>query len=134
MKFQYRLSSSAVAVSVMISVSGCGTPPEQASAVREQPVFRTAACNLGASWDARAQATRASYTAPAIDPSVTADYGSTIANDRCSDAEMLRWQELRRDAHEDDTICRIVWFDDHLASVTYDIGCAVPVVVTHATR
>ena len=134
MKIQHRLSISALAVSVLVSVAGCGAPPEEAPAVREQPAFRTAACNLGAYWDARAQATRASYTAPTIDRSVTADYGPTIANDRCSDAEVLRWQEPRRDAHDDDTICRIVWFDDHLASITYDIGCAVPVVVTHASR
>ena len=57
-----------------------------------------------------------------------------IANDTCSDADILKWQELRREVGEADQICRIVWYDDYFTAVTYDIGCAIPVVVTNASR
>ncbi|THG30565.1 hypothetical protein E6C70_14445 [Glaciibacter flavus] len=73
---------------------------------------------------------RARYDEPTL-PSekLKQQYGSTLANDSCTDAEIIKWQELRLERGEDDTICRIVWFDDDFSAVTYDIGCAVPLVV-----
>lgn len=113
---------------------GCSSAPGDAVSTRTEPSFRTAYCNLGSTWDLEAQESRASYSAPTLDASVTADYGPTIANERCSDSDILRWQELRRAAHEDDAICRIVWYDDYIAAITYDTGCAVPVVIFDAAR
>lgn len=83
----------------------------------------------------RRHAQVARYDAPAVDDSLLDDYGPTIANNSCSDAAIINWQELRRETGESDEICRITWYDDPFTSLTYPIGCAVPVmVVTDASR
>ncbi|WP_396642903.1 hypothetical protein [Microbacterium sp.] len=127
-------------IALAVVISGCsGTAPSDAmpSAPQEEqalPAFRTAPCNLGEYWDRDALVKRAKYTEPSVGQAGLDSYGPTIANDTCSDAAILKWQELRRELGESDEICRIVWFDDYYSAVTYDIGCAVPVVVTDASR
>ena len=126
-----------VAVPLSLGATGCAAsspaPVVTASpTVTVEPAvdFRTAKCNLGEVWDSEALVKRASYVEPAFPfDGLKEQYGSTLANDSCADADILKWQELRRALGEDDTICRIVWYDDYLTAVTYDIGCAVPMVV-----
>lgn len=126
----------AVALAALVIMSSAGCAADASKPPVKEPIaaFREAPCNLGEYWDDDDRVKRADYSPPSVDGSVTTDYGSTIANDRCSDAEILKWQDLRRAANEDDSICRIVWYVDVLAAVSYDIGCAVPLVVTHASR
>lgn len=77
----------------------------------------------------------ARYDVPAVDDSVLEIYGPVVANDSCTDADIIRWQELRRDTGDSDLICRITYHDDDVSGLTYPIGCAVPVlVVTDASR
>ena len=134
------LVTAAAAVVLTASLSGCGahSPSKTVASVAPvtypQPAFRTAPCNLGEYWDSTAKVKRAELTAPTVDIDELELYGPMIANDTCSDAEILKWQELRRELGEGDEICRIVWYDDYFSAVTYDIGCAVPVVVTDASR
>lgn len=134
------LVTAAVAVVLTASMSGCGAHSPGAPVASAAPVaypqaaFRTAPCNLGEHWDSTAMVKRAEFTAPTVDTDEFELYGPMIANDTCSDAEILKWQELRREVGEADEICRIVWYDDYFTAVTYDIGCAVPVVVTNASR
>ncbi|MEV8368554.1 hypothetical protein [Microbacterium sp. NPDC064584] len=134
------LVTAAVAVVLTASLSGCGvlSPSESVASTAPvgypQPAFRTAPCNLGEYWDSTAKVKRAEFAAPTVDTDELELYGPMIANDTCSDAEILKWQELRRELGEADEICRVVWYDDYFSAVTYDIGCAVPVVVTDASR
>ena len=125
-----------VAALLSLGATGCATstPARVATAsptVTGEPAadFRTAKCNLGEVWDPEALVKRASYVEPTLPLGLKEQYGSTLANNSCADAAILKWQELRRALGEDDTICRIVWYDDYLTAVTYDIGCAVPMVV-----
>ncbi|WP_458040346.1 MULTISPECIES: hypothetical protein [Bacteria] len=134
------LVTAAAAIVLAASLSGCGahSPSESVASAAPvgypQPAFRTAPCNLGEYWDSSAKVKRAEFTAPTVDTDELELYGPMIANDTCSDAEILKWQELRRVLGESDEICRIVWYDDYFSAITYDNGCAVPVVVTDASR
>ena len=102
--------------------------------VQAQPTFRTAPCNLGEFWDGDALTRRAEYAEPTVSDLDIERYGPMIANDACSDAEILNWQELRRALGESDEICRIAWYDDPAISAVYSLGCTVPLVVTDASR
>lgn len=130
----------AATVVLAAALSGCAAPATSESLASTaptaypQPAFRTASCNLGEYWDSAANVKRAKFTAPTVDNGELELYGPMIANDSCSDAEILKWQELRRELGESGEICRIVWYDDYFTAVTYDIGCAVPMVVTDASR
>jgi hypothetical protein len=120
-----------------VTLTGCVSSEKSSSTEADVPTpaaFRAAECNLGAYWDSSAQAVRAKYGEPTVDDGIASKYGPVLANDTCSDASILNWQALRRDLGEDDSICRVVWFDDIATATVYDIGCAVPVVVTDATR
>ena len=134
------LAATAVAFVLAAALSGCSAPVASESVASTSPAaypqqaFRTASCNLGEYWDSAANVKRAKFTAPTVDDGELELYGPMIANDSCSDAEILKWQELRRELGESDEICRIVWYDDYFTAVTYDIGCAIPVVVTDASR
>lgn len=136
------LASAAIVglVSALV-VSGCAAPAESPSPTAShqttgtRPADVLAPCNLGEKWDSTAMLKVARYDAPAVDDSLLDDYGPTIANGSCSDAAIIKWQELRRETDESDEICRITWYDDPFAGLTYPIGCAVPVtVVTDAVR
>lgn len=134
-------SAATIGVIAALTLSGCApstwspspTPSRQTTGTRPAGVL--APCNLGEKWDRAAMLKVARYDAPAVDDSLLDDYGSTIANNSCSDAAIIKWQELRRETGASDEICRITWYDDPFMGLTYPIGCAVPVmVVTDASR
>lgn len=134
-------SAAIVGLVAALVLSGCTAPTESSSPVPSRQATGTrpadvlAPCNLGEKWDSAAMFRVARYDAPAVDDSLLDDYGPTIANDSCSDAAIIKWQELRRETGESDRICRITWYDDPFVGLTYPIGCAVPVtVVTDASR
>lgn len=127
-------------IALAVILSACSGPnlvvptPSATPPVQAQPTFRTASCNLGEFWDRDALARRAKYTDPRVGDLDLERYGPMIANDACSDADILNWQELRRELGERDEICRIAWYDDPVSSVTYSLGCTVPLVVSDAAR
>lgn len=130
-----------LSLAASLALSGCSTSVEApqsalgAEASSTRPADLLAPCNLGEEWDNVALLKVARYDAPAVDDSLLAEYGPTVANGSCADAEIIKWQELRRETGESDQICRITWYDDYFSAVTYPIGCAVPVlVVTDASR
>ena len=136
-----RISGAAGFVMLVAVLAGCGSlpvdvPSEPPSAeTRTVRAFESAPCNLGEKFDSDAMVKRARYDEPDADAYVLEYYGKLIANNSCSDAQIIRWQELRRELGESDTICRVVYYDDYFSAVTYPIGCAVPVmVVTDASR
>jgi hypothetical protein len=137
-----KTSSSALAVSVLAiaaALAGCAAAPAPAptSSVEARPVraFEAAPCNLGEQFDRDAMVKRARYDTPAASEYDLEHYGPMIANNSCSDAQIIKWQQLRRELGESDVICRVVYYDDYFSAVTYPIGCAVPVmVVTDASR
>lgn len=122
-------------------LAGCSAAPSatptETPSVETRPVraFEAAPCNLGEQFDQDAMVKRARYDSPAASEYDREHYGPMIANNSCSDAQIIKWQELRRERGESDTICRVVYYDDYFSAVTYPIGCAVPVmVVTDASR
>ena len=90
-------------------------------------------CNIGERYDAGEGEVRARYDHPADADYVQEHYGDWVANQSCSDAQIIAWQQLRRETGESDQICRIVY--ESSLGMVYPIGCAVPVmVVTDASR
>ena len=134
-------SAASIGVIAALSLSGCAAPTGSPSATPSRQTTGTrpadvlAPCNLGEKWDRAAMLKVARYDAPAVDDSLLDDYGPNIANNSCSDAAIIDWQELRRETGVSDEICRITWYDDPFMGLTYPVGCAVPVmVVTDASR
>lgn len=124
---------------VVAALAGCAAAPAPAStsSVETRPVraFEAAACNLGEQFDQDAMVKRARYDSPTASDYELEHYGPMIANNSCSDAQIIKWGELRRELGESDTICRVVYYDDVFSARTYPIGCAVPVMVlTDASR
>lgn len=133
--------AAAVFIGGLLTLTGYSTSIETsqststAEAEGTRPRDLSAPCNLGEKWDSAAMLKVARYDEPAVDATLLAEYGPSIANGSCSDASIIKWQELRRETGESDEICRITWYDDYFSAVTYPIGCAVPVmVVTDAPR
>lgn len=132
-----RVASLAAAVLLVVGSAGCAasapgatSSPTPAQTVEPQADFRSAKCNLGEVWDSVALVKRASYAEPTLPlDGLKERCGSTLANESCGDADILKWQELRRATGDVDTICRIVWYDDYFSAITYDMGCAIPLVV-----
>lgn len=136
-----RITASAGLFVLVAALAGCAASPASVPSTspsvetRAVRAFESAPCNLGEEFDHDAMVKRARYDAPDADAYVLANYGESIANNSCSDAQIIKWQELRRERGESDTICRVVYYDDYFSAVTYPIGCAVPVmVVTDASR
>ncbi len=130
-----------VGVSAALALSSCATQPDATYgapsdlANESRPAYLLAPCNLGEKWDQTRMLKVARYDAPAVDDSLLEIYGPVVANDSCTDADIIRWQELRRDTGDSDLICRITYYADDVSGLTYPIGCAVPVlVVTDASR
>lgn len=127
-------------VAVAVILSACSPPnlvvptPSATPSAQAELTFRTEPCNLGEFWDRDALTRRAEYTDPTVSNLDLERYGPMIANDTCSDADILNWQELRRNLGESDGICRIAWYDDPFVSATYSLGCVVPLVVSDAAR
>jgi len=134
-------SSLVAGACVALALASCATQPDaipSASkdvASESRPVYLLAPCNLGERWDQARMLKVARYDAPDVDDSLLKIYGPVVANGSCTDADIIRWQELRRSTGESDSICRITYYDDDISGLTYPIGCAVPVlVVTDASR
>lgn len=133
------LSATLVTLAALV-LAGCaaGSAPTVQHPVGESSSKRlddSISCNLGERYDAAVGSVRAHYEQPADADYVREHYGDWVANESCSDAQILAWQELRRETGESEEICRVVYYDDHLANLVYPIGCAVPVlVVTDASR
>lgn len=91
-------------------------------------------CNLGIEIDSETHVVVPRYEAPPADSYEVRNYGPLVADIHCSDAEILAWQDLRREQGEADNICRpVIAFS--VDGVGYPIGCAVPqLVVTDASR
>lgn len=124
-----------------LALSSCATQPAATRSApsdvagESRPAYLVSPCNLGEKWDQARMLKVARYDAPDVDASLLQIYGPVVANGSCTDADIIRWQELRRSTGESDLICRITYYDDDFSGLTYPIGCAVPVlVVTDASR
>lgn len=89
-------------------------------------------CNLRLAWDRVTQDFQAVYEDSTF-VSETPAWGRT-ANLSCTDAQILDWQELRREAGLDDQVCRPMLINDAGLGVAYADGCIVPVVVADRER
>lgn len=118
-------------VSVM-TATGCtsGKDPGTAdSSVKTDLSAWSAPCNLGVEREGSGSGWTAIYDLPTLAEQTDLDlYGGTIANDACTDAQILRWQDVRRQYGQSDAICRVIWSRDSDGLIR-DLGCAVPVVV-----
>jgi hypothetical protein len=90
-------------------------------------------CNLGSRYDAATESRRARYDAPQDADNYVPLYGAWIANESCTDSQVLAWKALRSEAGESDDICRVVY--EYGAGMVWPIGCAaVEWAVTDASR
>lgn len=99
----FRITTVAGLVVLATALAGCGGSPSAAPSespskeTRAVRAFESAPCNLGEKFDHEAMVKRARYDAPVPDAYVLEHYGEWIANNSCSDAEIIKWQELRRE-------------------------------------
>lgn len=126
------LASAALLVSAL---TGCAPAQPDVAETLGTPASKPMSCNLGEEYDAATGSVRARYDDP-VDPDYYREhYGEWVANETCTDSQVLAWQQLRRDAGESDEICRVAYEYDAIGGIVYPIGCAVPVmVVTDAPR
>lgn len=129
------LTAPASAGLLVAALTGCA--PAQ-PLVAETPSASTSSpisCNLGEQYDAATGSVRARYDEPADPDYYREHYGDWVANETCSDSQVLSWQQLRRDAGESDVICRVVYEYNVFSGMVYQIGCAPLILVaTDATR
>lgn len=132
------LVSVVAATSAMVlALSSCSAPsvPVASSPAETTASASAVPCNLGEEFDRDAMIKVARYDAPVSADYYLDRYGAWVANESCTDSQVLAWQQLRRENGESDEICRVVYEYDNLAGHVYPIGCAVPVmVVTDAAR
>lgn len=135
------LSRAAVLVAVVLAspLAGCAAQapsdppashdPQSSSELLDNPM----PCNLGSRYDATTESRRARYEAPQDADYYVPLYGAWIANESCTDSQVLAWKALRSEAGESDDICRVVY--EYGAGMVWPIGCAaVEWVVTDASR
>lgn len=129
------LQHSAIAILGLVAVitaAGCtsGSGPGMAdSSVKPELSAWSAPCNLGVEREGSGPGWTAVYDLPTLAEQTDLDlYGGTLANDACTDAQILRWQDIRRQSGQSDAICRVIWSHDSDGLIR-DLGCAVPVVV-----
>lgn len=130
----------AALVAGALTVTSCaaGEPAEPETSSLESSssaLNNTVPCNLGESYDAATASVRARYDLPVNATYYFERYGEWVANESCTDAQVLAWQGLRRETGESDEICRVVYDYNVFAGTVSPIGCVVPVmVVTDAAR
>ncbi|WP_434970462.1 hypothetical protein [Microbacterium sp. bgisy207] len=127
----------AVTSATVLALSGCSAPsaPVASSSVEGAAPTSEPQCNLGEEFDHDAMTTVARYDAPVSADYYLEHYGPWVANESCTDSQVLAWQQLRRENGESDEICRVVYEYDTSMGRVSPIGCAVPVmVVTDASR
>lgn len=121
-----------IALACVLVTTGCGADNSASSAGAGAPVALSAwsaPCNLDVGWSQPGNEWVAGYSAPTLSSQTDSEkYGGLIANDACSDAIVLRWQEARQTSGQPYDICRVVWETDSDGLVR-DVGCAVPVVM-----
>lgn len=119
-----RFSALVVAVAIASVLAACTGEERHDAGSSSTLLDNSISCNLGEQYDHATASVRARYLPP-----VDVDYyGEWVANESCSDSQVLAWQELRRAAGESDEICRVV-HEYSVAGLVYPIGCAVPVMV-----
>lgn len=130
-----KIHHSAIAILGLLAVvaaTGCtsDTAPGTADNSRRTELSAwSAPCNLGVEREGSGPGWRAVYDLPTLGAQTDLDlYGGTLANDACTDAQILRWQDVRRQSGQSDAICRVIWSRDSDGSIR-DLGCAVPVVL-----
>lgn len=127
-----RISLAAALMVGVIALAGCSNVDPNASREPADPfssaIDHSIPCNLGEKYDAATASVRARYDVPVDADYYIKRYGAWVANESCTDAQVLAWQELRRATGETDEICRVV-YEYSLAGTVYPIGCAVPVMV-----
>lgn len=132
---QRNLCAVLAGVAIAGALSGCAAPARpsaslESAAPAANVAFWSAPCNLGEVWDEAAGVRLATYAEPTLPSQLYhVKYGPTIANEACSDGEILQWQALRRDRGEQDEICKIAWVVLDVSATVYDLGCARPEVV-----
>lgn len=126
------LVSAALVLLAAVPVTACYSDAVPESAVSPDPIASSpwsAPCNLGMERDHDGIAWVVTYEQPTLAEQTDVElYGGTVANDACTDAQILRWQELRRQSGQSDAICRVIWSRDP-KGIIRDLGCAVPDVV-----
>ncbi|OJU43103.1 MAG: hypothetical protein BGN98_04880 [Microbacterium sp. 69-7] len=127
-----RISLAAALVVGVIALAGCSDVDPGASRESADPsssaIDHSIPFNLGEKYDAATASVRARYDLPVDADYYIERYGAWVANESCTDAQVLAWQELRRATGETDEICRVV-YEYSLAGTVYPIGCAAPVMV-----
>lgn len=129
------LTALASAALLVAGLTGCAPAQPHVAETLATPASEPMSCNLGEEYDATTGSVRARYDDP-VDPDYYREhYGEWVANETCTDSQVIAWQQLRRDTGESDEICRVVYECDAIGGIVYPIGCAVPVmVVTDAPR
>lgn len=126
------MAVAALGLLTIMGMAGCAsvTEPEVAVSSGDAGLSAwSAPCNLGIERDGGGPGWVALYSQPTLGEQTDVDlYGGAVANDACTDAQILQWQQVRRQSGQSDAICRVVWTTDSEGSVR-DLGCAVPVVV-----
>lgn len=122
------MAAPVLAVAGLLMLAGCSTRTDEASEPTPTPVSTSAtfSCNLGWKHGVDPTVILARYDEPTGDE-WEEDYGSYVANPECTDPQILKWQELRREAGESDEICRVTIA--FTADQAYVLGCVVPVLV-----
>lgn len=127
-------SALVVTVALASALAGCTGEDRHDFDSSSTLLENSIACNLGEQYDQATASVRARYLPPVDADYYREHYGEWVANESCSDSQVLAWQELRRAAGESDEICRVV-YEYSVAGLVYPIGCAAPVmVVTDASR
>lgn len=135
------ISRTAVLVTVVLvsALAGCAAhapsapqasqDAESSSTLLDNPM----PCNLGSQFDVVTESRRARYDAPQDADYYVPLFGAWIANESCTDSQVLAWKALRSEAGESDDICRVVY--EYGAGMVWPIGCAaVEWAVTDASR
>lgn len=116
----------------IVTASGCTSdraPETVDSSANAELSAWSAPCNIRVERERSGPGWTAVYDLPTLAKQTDLDlYGGTVANDACTDAQILRWQDVRRQSGQNDAICRVIWSPDP-DGVIRDLGCAVPVVV-----
>ena len=120
------------ALACALVITGCAADSSKSPENESAPIALnawSAPCNLELALDDSGESWVARYSQPTLSMQTPHEkYGDLIANDACSDAIILRWQEARQESGQPDAICRVVWETDSDGFVR-DVGCAVPVVM-----
>lgn len=131
------VSVTVVTAGMLFALSSCSasSAPVTSSPAESAVPASAPSCNLGERLDNDAMTKVARYDAPVGADYYLEHYGPWVANESCTDSQVLAWQELRRENGESDEICRVVYEYDSPMDRVYPIGCAVPVlVVSDETR